>query len=106
MFASGQPGFLVRAIRCVYPPAFAQVCRPQALRTVCPASVYAPEIEEGRDFYLSGAAVCIQEPAIRHVVVGETGIHMEPGRVMFEPLVEPVIMYTRLVAPGSPEERP
>lgn len=71
-----------------------------------PCKPLAPRDRGGKRILPSGAAVCIQEPAIRHVVVGETGIHVEPGEVMFELLVEPVIVYTRLVAPGSPEERP
>jgi len=64
-----------------------------------------PDNEQGEEFYLSGAAVCIQEPATRQAVVGETGIHVEPGEVMFELLVERA-MYTHLVAPGTPAERP
>lgn len=64
-----------------------------------------PENEEGKEVYLSGAAVCIQEPAIRQAVVGETGIHVEPGVVMFKLLVERA-MFIHIVARGTPEERP
>jgi len=60
---------------------------------------------EGKEFYLSGAAQCVSEPSTRQNVVEETGIHVEQYELMFELLVERA-MYTYLVSRGTPDEHP
>ncbi|MGE5123616.1 MAG: pyridoxamine 5'-phosphate oxidase family protein [Acidobacteriaceae bacterium] len=64
-----------------------------------------PQNDEGREFYLSGLAMRIQEPATRRAVITGCGIHVQPGEVMFELLADRA-MYTRLVRPGTTGERP
>ncbi len=60
---------------------------------------------EGEEFYLSGITKCIQNPSVRHSMVGETGIRVEEGEVLFELLLERA-MYTKLVDRDTSDEHP
>jgi len=61
--------------------------------------------DEGREFYLSGVAICVQEPSIRQDIISEAGINVEQYEVMFELFVDRA-MFTQLVARGTPDEHP
>jgi len=63
------------------------------------------ENEEGREFYLSGVANCIQDPSTCQVIKAETGIYVEEGEVLFE-LFLCQAMYTMLLDRGTSSERP
>jgi len=61
------------------------------------------ENERGREFYVSGVAVCISDPSTRQAIIAETTINVEEHEVLFELLVDKA-MYTILVDRGTPNE--
>jgi hypothetical protein len=61
--------------------------------------------EDGREFYLAGRAVVIQDQVIRQAVIDDTQIQSEEHEVLFELLLDRA-MYTRLENWGTPEEKP
>jgi hypothetical protein len=50
----------------------------------------------GEEFYVSGVAVCIQDPAFRQAMIAETEIRVEKDEVLFELFLDRV-MYTKLI---------
>ena len=61
--------------------------------------------QEGREFYISGCAVCISDPSTRQTIIAETGTFVEEHEMLFELLVDKA-MYTILVDRGAPNEHP
>jgi len=61
--------------------------------------------EANDEFYLTGRAACIQDPALRNAVICETHIRAGEDEILFELFVERV-MHTRLVNCGTPDEHP
>ena len=62
-----------------------------------------PQNEAGEEFYLSGAAACIQDSAVRLSILAETSVHVEENEVLLELMLERA-MYTRLEQLGTPKE--
>lgn len=58
-----------------------------------------------REFYLAGCAIRIQYPQVRQQLIEKEQVNMEEDELLFELLLERV-MYTRLVKPGTADEKP
>ena len=64
-----------------------------------------PDGEPGCELYLAGTAERIQDAGVCQAIEAETGVRVEAGEVLFELLLERV-MLTYLIAEGTPEEQP
>jgi hypothetical protein len=64
-----------------------------------------PDNTIGEEFYMSGVAVCIQNPALHQEMIAEASIHVEKNEILFELFLDRV-MYTRLVDQADQGEQP
>ena len=66
---------------------------------------FPPPGEKTEEFYISGCAETIPDPAIRQAVIDEEKIIAGDDEVLFELMLDRV-MHTRLENWGTPDERP
>ena len=59
----------------------------------------------GEEFYISGVAVCIQDPAFRQALIAEAEIRVEKDELLFELFLDRA-MYTIIVDRDNQGERP
>jgi hypothetical protein len=64
-----------------------------------------PDNESNEEYFLSGSATSIQDPALRQALIADTDIKVEQNEVLFELLFDRA-MYTRLVNQGTSDEHP
>lgn len=64
-----------------------------------------PEMTDGKEFYISGVAQCLLDPAERQHIITETAINVDESEQLFELHIDRA-MYTELVNQGTPNERP